>query len=646
LHDDILTDFDSNIGAIGFFVKDAKSSSGVLKVCHGFKRHPGAPGQSSVNRGKTFMYEGDALGIDIATYEFDEGQLAITDEVQTCKDPARHLQLLEDKPTADLVGPIEDTAANKEVYRTRKAMFIPYPLVQFVLGKDLTAREAFEILYPVMLDNNWVSHYTKLLIFLMIASTQPNTTDLTPATALDTLGIGATTAPEVLAHRRHQVLCRWLPSLAPQTINQPVDPQLTSIVGHMASLADNQRLEREDRERQRNEAALPKSVRDRYGDYITDMLLKMTGTGDDDDLPELYPSLAASKKGDNKRMVHQRAFDNAAKDLGFTPGVLQATTSHVLTLDSWNWYGHGKEQIGTGWLPLANMPPGAMSELGRKAAIADQERSHQHDMLRDGDSTLTTTEAKKLLNLKGYIPLDWVEAVAQVKCYVIALAAVLGHHHPNVAEHQSAYQLYETMSAQLHHDIDEKYGKKVGPALFVFYWQLHHRSWFFEQWGLNATSTTPAPKIREGLLTHLRNNRLDWLPEHNNIPALTTLGRVAIPPRTPGATPAAAAPAPRNNRSAEAEPRITRIRNANRDPRFIGASPLATSMRTRQVRDAIAAATLPIPRVTRNGVQMDRCLSHHLKGVCTEDCDRAADHVPLQAAEADELHQWCVPAYA
>jgi len=154
LHDDILTDFDSNIGAIGFFVKDAKSSSGVLKVCHGFKRHPGAPGQSSVNRGKTSMYEGDALGIDIATYEFDESQLAVTDEVQTCKDPARHLQLLEDEPSTDLVGPIEDAAANKEVYRTRKAMFIPCPLVQFVLGKDITAREAFEILYPVILDNS------------------------------------------------------------------------------------------------------------------------------------------------------------------------------------------------------------------------------------------------------------------------------------------------------------------------------------------------------------------------------------------------------------------------------------------------------------------------------------------------------------
>ena len=244
--------------------------------------------------------------------------------------------------------------------------------------------------------------------------------------------------------------------------------------------------------------------------------------------------------------------------------------------------------------------------------------------------------------------MEWHEASSQIKHCVIALAAILGHSHPNAAEHQRACQLCETLSSQLHHDIEEKHGKKVGPALFVFHWQLHHRSWFFEQWGLSATSLTPPPKITDGLMGYLRNNRLDWLPEHGNIPTLASLARTNLPGRVGGnsGVPAPPSGTPRAGRGDANTDRAARVRNANRDPRFVGNTPLANNMRTRQIRDATVASELPIPQVTRNGIQMDRCLSHHLKGVCTADCDRASDHVILTAPEADELHQWCIPACA
>jgi len=72
LHRDILTDFDSPIGAVGFFVKDPSSATGVLKVTHDFCVYAGKPGEASPHRGWTFGCVGDVVGgTDVNTFKLD-----------------------------------------------------------------------------------------------------------------------------------------------------------------------------------------------------------------------------------------------------------------------------------------------------------------------------------------------------------------------------------------------------------------------------------------------------------------------------------------------------------------------------------------------------------------------------------------------
>lgn len=47
---------------------------------------------------------------------------------------------------------------------------------------------------------------------------------------------------------------------------------------------------------------------------------------------------------------------------------------------------------------------------------------------------------------KGYVPTKWDEAIAQIKCYIVLSAVMLGKGHPNIKAQQEAYQLFESIA--------------------------------------------------------------------------------------------------------------------------------------------------------------------------------------------------------
>jgi hypothetical protein len=100
-----------------------------------------------------FCYEGEVEGTDAYTIAFDRDQLGLTPYVNVPQMLDRHMALLESEPLKHMVGPFEADEANVHTIRTRSAMFVPYELVDLLLGKDLTAREAYMTVYPVLEDN-------------------------------------------------------------------------------------------------------------------------------------------------------------------------------------------------------------------------------------------------------------------------------------------------------------------------------------------------------------------------------------------------------------------------------------------------------------------------------------------------------------
>jgi hypothetical protein len=149
-------------------------------------------------------------------------------------------------------------------------------------------------------------------------------------------------------------------------------------------------------------------------------------------------------------------------------------------------------------------------------------------------------------------------------------------------------------------------------------------------------------------------NNLMWLPTVTNVPALLALrvvtraltARKGAPSTNADTGPgganvgsgatlgAAVGAAARRDPGAQ-------VRNPNRDSRFVG-----NTVRSRSVALAIAAAGSDPPQVVRNGVTGQHSVSWHARGQCFEFCQRAADHVPLEPAEAAAFHAWTDAAFA
>lgn len=262
VHRDLLTDFESPIRGVGFFVKDPNSSTGVLKVAHGFKVCSGTPGVPSAYRGKTIGYVGDVVGgIDVNTFELDPAQLERVVAATRCADtPETHQQLLSAEPAAETLDPLDSTAQAQSMIRTRTAMHIPCSLVECVLGKDLTARQAFEVVWAAVQAQGLRAHTKTLMRFLMVATTRHSTTE-DSRVLLDRLGRSDISDAAVLSDRCTRVLYQHLPSLA--------DPQMQALISQVAQMNDHARLDRVDRQSIRDKAEQPTTVREKYQEFKT-----------------------------------------------------------------------------------------------------------------------------------------------------------------------------------------------------------------------------------------------------------------------------------------------------------------------------------------------------------------------------------------
>jgi len=108
----------------------------------------------------------------------------MTDTVTVATDTTYQNQLYVDNLAVELFPEHPPRATNTRTIKSRKAIYLPYPLVECVLGKALNGYQAYEILEPVIVAKNWTSPCAKLPDFLMVAGTAPNGAT-EPATLVD-----------------------------------------------------------------------------------------------------------------------------------------------------------------------------------------------------------------------------------------------------------------------------------------------------------------------------------------------------------------------------------------------------------------------------------------------------------------------------
>jgi hypothetical protein len=90
--------------------------------------------------------------VDISTVAFDENQLTITPDVIVPGTLDRALQLLNDEPDTDIIGPFKVTDTHGRTTKTHVIAYFPFKMFESLLGADLAARHAFELILSVLID--------------------------------------------------------------------------------------------------------------------------------------------------------------------------------------------------------------------------------------------------------------------------------------------------------------------------------------------------------------------------------------------------------------------------------------------------------------------------------------------------------------
>jgi hypothetical protein len=225
----------------------------------------------------------------------------MTPYVDVPRMPDQDQTLLVGEPSKAMVGPFEADTANVHTVRTRGAMLIPFELVALLMEKYLTACEAYLVVYPLLEDNDLVDACQPLVEFLQVASTQPTNGNPRPVTLQDRLGLADhPVRAAVLRQRRTAVLYRVLLALVPAGHGHlpDTDTFAETLAEGLTNITVEMHADRCARETRVSESAPPKTFRERYGKRITDGILLLTASVDDDLLPPFYQELGGKQKGE------------------------------------------------------------------------------------------------------------------------------------------------------------------------------------------------------------------------------------------------------------------------------------------------------------------------------------------------------------
>ena len=269
-------------GGLITFMETTDEPGGTLQFLHGVSLHT-TPGD---NRNVPFIYYGDVEDGEVESIPFMKALLAETDEVNALNTMDRLVTQFSNDENLVLVGPFADAAANTKKIITRKSMYLPFALVSQVIGRNLTPRQAVQVLVPLMDALELV--LPQLTQFLLAACTK-TTNNHAPVTVQDSTEVGLIhTRPrmsKVDNSRRINILHRQLPALSSNgsDLGNSV-ATITNIVNATEGLRTS--VDRSMTQRRLNivERARPTSVETKFPHQF-DCILKATGVEREEDVP-------------------------------------------------------------------------------------------------------------------------------------------------------------------------------------------------------------------------------------------------------------------------------------------------------------------------------------------------------------------------
>jgi hypothetical protein len=623
---------DHAVGGICIFVNDGDGNPKleVLLGLRKYTRNPGSP--TSLLFNQVFAYLNDVEEGTGSLIGFDNSMLDMTDEVNVYALDHHKSKLIGDE-SIELFPTIADGAAQCETVKTRKAMYIPYELVPYVLEKNLSPRQAFMVLHPVMEAAGLLTACKPLVDYLRVAGTLP-TVGLAPEVIHDKAGRAIIAERGLLLFMKNQVLLRDLGGLRKRSsTTNPVIAQLTAAVD---SMTQNQLRRDEANERRLLAKDKSKSITDIYSSGQLKRLSNIchVDESDLDLLPGVYTSIAESKK-ENSLAVVQQKMDDLALEYGLMVGPV-LPTSALQYFRTLRFHGIDARDLSSGLLPMTFTPPGAMSTGARSIALENNENIVSYELMMGGAHQLTSTDAKELAKSKAYITTDWSEARAQVEYYQPVIGTILGKNHSTTKAYVAAVRYAEGIFLELKEALNAKVGFKQAPSMFTFIFQSHFGGWFREQF--ISEEPIPPPDLVSMFRRFSMGRNLDWLPVTTGIKILDDL-REIVPAFRPsgggsggGSGGAAGPPASPRRESSLGK----RYNNPDHDQRFKEDNPFCKIIQERKIRKGEEAATEKGVAFPLSLEGKERCHTWHVKGFCYTNCKHKLDHVKLETPKEIE----------
>jgi hypothetical protein len=164
--------------------------------------------------------------------------------------------------------------------KTRAEINIPFDVVSIVLGRELSARRAYELPVPYIVAIGLDSTLKPLVDLLTIALVSPNGTTVIPVTIRDKVGLDWDINSSLVGYRHENILYSVLPDLHPSTPSRgdPYVQDLANGVKQFVTEMKDARIAGYDR---RLKAACPKTFREKYWDRLADQMFLLINQSDD-----------------------------------------------------------------------------------------------------------------------------------------------------------------------------------------------------------------------------------------------------------------------------------------------------------------------------------------------------------------------------
>ncbi|VEU39857.1 unnamed protein product, partial [Pseudo-nitzschia multistriata] len=628
LLDHVLNLFEAKaVGGIGIFVNDTTLLP-QLRVIHGIRKYPGSLMEHSSNANKAFGYLDDVVSGRGELVQVTANMFALTNEVRVHPE-AQHQLELESNPDLQFTGPLTNEAnPQAEKLRCRHTFFIPFKLMPHVLGKKLTPRAAYFIIQPWLAAADLRDVAEPLLTALRIGSTQvlsstPGGGAICEIAATEPGPLFRAEANLTL-YMEEKVLHRDLPGLV--SVPSLVGPETAALTAAVSTLTDTHLRATQASEHRRAEDAKPATLEEVFGSLNAQRLRTLCSAKQAEDLPPVYTAWTSKKKGEKLHALFQSHVDQSARELGLQPPFVPLAA--LKSFQAFRFYGIDDCELGDGILPMAFAPPGG-SPTARKQQLEDATAAAAYDtMVSTEGNSISFSDATTLGKAKGYIPVDWTEALLQLEGYLPVLATLIGTDHPLVRNYLSGLDRLKRIQLTLRHALKDECGGKLAPAILVYYFQIRVRCWLEDQW--DSDTPVEAPSFTQEFRTFKLSRNLNWLPGISDVPALQGLRKPTTPApsaRTParggtGATTRGrsgqSGPSSNNNNNNTPQ---TRVENHNQDPRILATEgELKTRLKNWKIAKAMSSmkAKGKGPCLRNDGKEM--CHSWRAKGFCYDGC--------------------------